>query len=323
MDDSITDVAGIEVGHATDLDGLTGCTAVVCRAGAVVGVDVRGAAPGTRETDLCRPGTLVQRAHAVVLCGGSAFGLEAASGVMRHLAEAGIGFDAGGIAVPIVPAAVIFDLALGRVAWPDAEMGRRAAAAANAAPPAQGSVGAGTGATVGKALGMERAMKSGVGTASVGAGGDVVGALVVANAGGDVVDPSTGAIVAGTRHPTEDRFADSVAVMRSGAEALLPLQQTTLAVVATDAALTAEQAGHIASVAHDGLARAIRPVHTMFDGDTVFALATGAGPPPGPAELSRLGVLAVEAVERASLNAVRLATALGGLPAAGGLAGAR
>jgi L-aminopeptidase/D-esterase-like protein len=322
MDDSITDVAGIEVGHATDLDGLTGCTAVVCRAGAVVGVDVRGAAPGTRETDLCRPGTLVQRAHAVVLCGGSAFGLEAASGVMRHLAGAGIGFDAGGIVVPIVPAAVIFDLALGRVAWPGVEMGRRAAAAASDTAPEQGSVGAGTGATVGKALGMERAMKSGVGTAGVHAGGSVVGALVVANAGGDVVDPRTGAIVAGTRRPADGRFADSVAVMRSGGEALSPLQQTTLAVVAVDAPLTAEQASHIASVAHDGLARTIRPVHTMFDGDTVFALATGEGPPPGPAELSRLGVLAVEAVERATLNAVRFATALGGLPAARGLPGA-
>jgi L-aminopeptidase/D-esterase-like protein len=235
---------------------------------------------------------------------------------MRQLAEAGIGFDAGGVRVPIVPAAVIFDLLLGQPAWPDAEMGRRAASAASAAAPEQGSVGAGTGATVGKALGMERAMRSGIGTTSVSAGGAVVGALVVANAAGDVVDPGTGAIIAGTRHPTEDRFADSVAVMRSGAEALLPLQQTTLAVVATDAALTPEQAGHVASVAHDGLARTIRPVHTMFDGDTVFALATGDGPPPGPEALTRLGVLAVEAVERATLNAVRFATPAGGLPAA-------
>jgi L-aminopeptidase/D-esterase-like protein len=280
-------------------------------------VDVRGAAPGTRETDLCRPGTLVQRAHAVVLCGGSAFGLEAASGVMRHLAEAGIGFDAGGILVPIVPAAVIFDLALGRAVWPDAEMGRRAAAAASPAAPEQGCVGAGTGATVGKALGMARAMKSGVGTASVREGGAVAGALVVVNAGGDVVDPRTGAIIAGTRHAAEDRFADSVAVMRAGGEALSPLQQTTLAVVAVDAALAPEQCAYLASVAHDGLARTIRPVHTMFDGDTVFALATGAGAPPGPAELSRLGVLAVEAVERATLSAARHATPAGGLPAAG------
>jgi L-aminopeptidase/D-esterase-like protein len=314
--DAITDVAGIEVGHATDLEGLTGCTAVVCRAGAVVGVDVRGAAPGTRETDLCRPGTLVQRAHAVVLSGGSAFGLEAASGVMRHLAEAGIGFDAGGIVVPIVPAAVIFDLSIGRVAWPDAEMGGRAAAAASASAPEQGCVGAGTGATVGKALGPGRATKAGIGTASVRAGDTTVGALVVANAGGDVVDPRTGTIVAGTRHPTEERYADSVALVRGGGDPGRALEQTTLAVVATDAPLTVEQANHLAAVAHDGLARAIRPVHTMFDGDTIFALATGDGPPPGPEALTRLGVLAVEAVERATLNAVRFATPAGGLPAA-------
>src|SRR4051794_19212818 len=181
MHDAITDVAGIEVGHFTDEAALTGCTAVVCRQGAIAGVAVRGAAPGTRETDLCRPGTLVERAHAVVLCGGSAFGLEAASGVARELAAAGVGYDAGGITVPIVPAAVVFDLALGDVAWPDVAAGRGAAASASAAPPEQGCVGAGTGATVGKVLGMERATKSGIGTASVEAGGAVVAALVVAN----------------------------------------------------------------------------------------------------------------------------------------------
>jgi L-aminopeptidase/D-esterase-like protein len=318
MHDAITDVAGIEVGHATDADALTGCTAVLCRAGAIAGVAVRGAAPGTRETDLCRPGTLVQRAHAVVLCGGSAFGLEAASGVARHLADAGVGFDAGGILVPIVPAAVIFDLAFGAVAWPDVEAGRRAAAAASAAPPEQGCVGAGTGATVGKVLGMAGATKAGIGTAGADAGDAVVGALVVANAGGDVVDPATGAIVAGTRRPGEDGFADSVALMRAGTDPPPPGQQTTLAVVATDAALSVEQAGHLASVAHDGLARTIRPVHTMFDGDTAFTLATGAGDPPGPEAFTRLAVFAVDAVERATLNAVRHATPTGGLPAAGG-----
>jgi L-aminopeptidase/D-esterase-like protein len=317
MHDAITDVAGIEVGHATDRDGLTGCTAVLCRAGAVAGVDVRGAAPGTRETDLCRPGTLVQRAHAVVLCGGSAFGLEAASGVARHLAEAGVGFDAGGIVVPIVPAAVIFDLALGRPAWPDAEAGRRAAAAASSAAPEQGCVGAGTGASVGKALGMAHATKAGIGTASVHAGGPVVAALVVANAGGDVVDPRTGAIVAGTRAPEGHGFADSVALVRGGADPGRAIEQTTLAVVATDASLSVEQANRLASVAHDGLARTIRPVHTMFDGDTVFALATGDEPRVTPEELTRIGVLATEAVERATLSAARHATPAGGLPAAG------
>jgi L-aminopeptidase/D-esterase-like protein len=319
MHDAITDVSGIEVGHATDLDALTGCTAVVCRAGAIAGVAVRGAAPGTRETDLCRPGTLVERVHAVLLTGGSAFGLEAASGVMRHLAAEGVGYDAGGIPVPIVPAAVIFDLALGEAAWPDVEAGRRAAAAATGAPPEQGCVGAGTGATVGKVLGMEQATKSGIGGASADAGTGVVGAIVVVNAGGDVVDPQTGAIVAGTRRPDGAGHADSVALVRRGFDPPPPVEQTTLAVVATDAPLTVEQANHLASVAHDGLARTIRPVHTMHDGDTVFALATGAdgGPRPTPIEVTRLAVLAVDAIERATLAAVRHATPGGGLPAAG------
>jgi len=321
MHDAITDVEGIEVGHETDTDAVTGCTAVVCRAGAVAGVAVRGAAPGTRETDLCRPGTLVERAHAVVLCGGSAFGLEAASGVARHLAGEGIGHDAGGIRVPIVPAAVIFDLAIGEVAWPDVEAGRRAAAAASGGAPAQGCVGAGTGATVGKVLGMAQATKSGIGTASADAGSAAVGAIAVVNAGGDVVDPAGGGIVAGTRRPDGDGYADSVALVRRGFDPPPPVQQTTLAVVATDAPLTVEQANHLASVAHDGLARTIRPVHTMHDGDTVFALATGpagAGRRLSPVDVTRLAVFAVDAVERATLAAARHATALGGLPAAAG-----
>jgi L-aminopeptidase/D-esterase-like protein len=317
MNDAITDVGGVEVGHSTDTAALTGCTVVVCRAGAVAGVAVRGAAPGTRETDVCRPGTLVERAQAVVLCGGSAFGLEAASGVARELRDAGIGYDAAGITVPIVPAAVIFDLALGEVVWPDVAAGRAAVAAAASGRFERGCVGAGTGATVGKVLGMERATKSGIGTASVEAGGGtVVGALVVVNAGGDVVDPSSGAIVAGTRRPDGDGFADSVALVRRGFEPPPAAQQTTLAVVATDAPLTVEQANHVASVAHDGLARTIRPVHTMHDGDTVFALATGEGERLDAIAVTRLAVLAVDAVERATLDAVRSATPAGGLPPA-------
>src|SRR4051812_39667069 len=201
MHDAITDVAGIEVGHDTDAEALTGCTAVLCRDGAVVGVDVRGAAPGTRETDLCRPGTLVERAHAVVLGGGSAFGLEAASGVARHLADESVGFDAGVARVPIVPAAVIFDLGVGAPGWPDLDAGRRAAATASGDAPEQGCVGAGTGASVGKMLGPQNATKGGLGTASLRSGGATVGALVVVNAGGDVVDPETGEIVAGARDP--------------------------------------------------------------------------------------------------------------------------
>jgi L-aminopeptidase/D-esterase-like protein len=317
MHDAITDVAGIEVGHDTDLDAITGCTAVLCRVGAVVGADVRGAAPGTRETDLCRPGTLVERAHAVVLCGGSAFGLEAASGVARQLADEGVGFDAWVAKVPIVPAAVIFDLGIGAPAWPDLDAGRRAAVAASAAPPEQGCVGAGTGATVGKMLGPQNATKGGIGTTSVRAGGATVGALVVVNAGGDVVDPATGTIVAGARDPQTGAFADSVALILGASAPPAPGTQTTLAVVATDAALSVEQANHLAAIAHDGLARTIRPAHTMFDGDTAFALATGTGAPPAPDVLTQLAVLAVEAVERATLNAVRHATPLGGLPAAG------
>jgi L-aminopeptidase/D-esterase-like protein len=318
MHDAITDVAGIEVGHATDADVLTGCTAVLCRAGAVAGVDVRGAAPGTRETDLCRPGRLVERAQAVALCGGSAFGLEAASGVARFLADEGIGFDAVVARVPIVPAAVIFDLGLGAVAWPDLEAGRRAAAAASAVPPEQGCVGAGTGATVGLMLGPANATKGGIGTASVRAGAATVGALVVVNAGGDVVDPATGEIVAGARDPQTGAYVGSVALLLAGGSPPPPGAQTTIGVVATDARLSVEQANHLAAIAHDGLARAIRPAHTMFDGDTLFALATGSGAPPAPDELTRMGVLAVDAVERATLNAVRHATPLGGLPAAGG-----
>jgi L-aminopeptidase/D-esterase-like protein len=320
MHDAITDVAGIEVGHWSDVQSLTGCTVVLCREGAVAGVAVRGAAPGTRETDLCRPGTLIERVQAVVLCGGSAFGLEAASGVARALADLGIGYDARGITVPIVPAAVVFDLALGTVAWPDVAAGRAAVAGASAGRVERGCVGAGTGATVGKVLGMERATKSGVGMASIEAGGGVVvGALVVANAGGDVVDPASGAVVAGTRSPDGGGFADSVALVRRGFEPPPPVEQTTLAVVATNAPLTVEQANHVASVAHDGLARTIRPVHTMHDGDTVFVMATG--PEGGPDRLdsvavTRVAVLAVDAVERATLDAVRSATPAGGLPAA-------
>jgi L-aminopeptidase/D-esterase-like protein len=303
---AITDVPGIEVGHATDEDALTGCTVVLCRDGATAGVAVRGAAPGTRETDLCRPGTLIERVHAVLLTGGSAFGLEAAAGVMRRLANSGIGYDARGIRVPIVPGAVIFDLAVGKPVWPDAAMGERAAAAASATGVGWGRVGAGTGATIGKLLGPEGAMRAGVGSASVRSGDGVVGALAVVNAGGDVVDPQTGAILAGTRRPETGEFADSVALVRAGlGRPPLPVEGTTLAVVACSVPLTVEQANHLASVAHDGFARTVRPVHTMHDGDTIFALAPGEGPKIDPLHLSHLGVLTTEAVERAVLRAVR------------------
>ena len=233
---AITDVEGIEVGHAHRDDALTGCTVVMCKQGAAVGVDVRGAAPGTRETDLCRPGSLVTRAHAVLLTGGSAFGLEAASGVMRWLSERNIGFDAGTARVPIVPGAVIYDLGMVEQAWPDAALGYAACGAAGSGSVVQGSVGAGRGATVGKLYGLPGAVMSGVGTASIAAGPFTVGAIFAVNAFGDVLDPASGRIVAGARDPDTGRFADTAAVLARG----VPGQgsagaNTTIGVVATDA----------------------------------------------------------------------------------------
>ena len=314
----ITDVAGIEVGHAHDLETLTGCTVVLCREGATVGVDVRGGAPGTRETDLCRPGTLVRQANAVLLTGGSAFGLEAASGVVRYLWERGHGYDAGVARVPIVPGAVIFDLALGRIAWPDAGMGYEACERASAGAVAQGCVGVGAGASVGKLLGPARATKSGVGTASVRAGGHTVGAIVVVNALGNVVNPRDGRILAGARDPKSGEYVNAalglgLAHLRAEG-APDAATNTTIGVVATDASLDKEATNHLARVAHDGLARTIRPVHTLFDGDTIFALATGGGTPAPTSALLALSVATVEAVERAVVNAVRFATPAGGLP---------
>lgn len=319
--DSIPDVGGIEIGHAQDIARLTGCTVILCREGATVGVDVRGGAPGTRETDLCRPGNLVRDAHAVLLTGGSAFGLDAAGGVMRFLHERNVGQDTGVTRVPIVPAAVIYDLGVGGVAWPDAEMAYRACEAASSNAVEQGCVGAGTGATVGKLLGIGRATKSGVGSASVRVGEIVVGALFVVNALGDVVDPSTGEILAGARDPSMNGFAGSVDLLLHGSDLVSgPGENTTIGVVATDARLTVEQSNYVARVAHDGLARAIRPVHTLYDGDTVFVLATGRKQVQGDASLLAIGVAAVEAVERSVVRAVRHATSMGNIPAARDLA---
>lgn len=316
---SIADVSGIRVGQATDLQGLTGCTVVLCEDGAVGGVDVRGSAPGTRETDLLRPMTLVQRVHAVLLAGGSAFGLAAADGVMRYLEGHGVGFDTGieGVPrVPIVPAAVVFDLGLGDPrARPTAAMGEAACWAASTTVE-EGSVGAGTGATVGKILGLSSAMKGGVGSWSVALpGGVVVGALVVVNAFGDVLDGLTGRILAGAREPGEGGFLNTARALQS-MEAPPPGigEQTTLAVVATNARLTKEEANALARIAHDGLARVIAPVHTLYDGDTVFALSAGEA----QANALALGAAAVDAVAEAVQRAVRAARTLGGVP---GLAG--
>lgn len=315
--DAITDVPGIRVGHWTDVEACTGCTVVLCESGAVAGVDVRGAAPGTRETDLIRPGNLVEQVHAVLLAGGSAFGLDAAGGVMRYLEERGVGFPSTGRFIPIVPAAILMDLGIGRGdVRPDAQSGYQACLNATDGPIAQGSVGAGTGATVAKSLGLERAIKGGLGTASEQAAtGLIVGALAAVNAAGDIVDPATGETVAGPRLE-RGVFGNSVEIIRRGQGwAPEPAASTTLAVVATNARLTKEQANRLATVAHDGLARAVRPAHTRGDGDIVFTLATGTLVP-AQADLRVIEVLACLALERAILNAIRQATGLGGIPSA-------
>jgi L-aminopeptidase/D-esterase-like protein len=300
------------------METLTGCTVILCRPAAIVGVDVRGSAPGTRETDLCRPGTLVEHADAILLTGGSAMGLGAASGVVRWLWEREIGFPTPLANVPIVPGAVIYDLGVGAAAWPDEAMGYQACASATGMETRQGCVGAGTGASVGTILGMERAVKSGLGTCSLRAGRLTVGAIVVVNALGDVVS-SDGTILAGPRDPASGAYVSTQDVLLSGM-ADPAGSHTTIGVVATDATLCAVQAQHLARVAHDGLARSIRPVHTMFDGDTMFAVATGAARDKVTiVALTALAAATAAAVEEAVRNAVRFAEPAGGLPAASSL----
>lgn len=328
MNNAITDVPGIEVGQAEDLEALTGVTVILCRHAAVGGVDQRGGAPGTRETDLLNPINMVEKVHAIVLAGGSAFGLDSASGVMKYLEEQKIGFNVGVARVPIVPAAILFDLALGRAdVRPSAEMGYRAAAAASSAPPVEGNFGAGTGASVGKIFGNAGAMKSGIGTASIDAGGGViVGAIAAVNAYGDVLDPASGHILAGARSTklgpltlgSPGYFADTLATMKTLAgrviEGFAMRSNTIIGVVATNAKLTKPETSKMAQMAQDGLARAIRPAHTMLDGDTIFALATGHV----SADVSLVGAFAAEAFAQACVNAVKAAADAGGLP---GLAG--
>lgn len=320
---SITDVPGVEVGHAQDAHALTGCTVIMCRRAAVAGVDVRGGAPGSRETDLLDPTALVQRVHAVLLAGGSAFGLNAAQGVMRYLEEHKIGFKVGASVVPIVPSAIIFDLGLGsKDVRPDADMGYRACSAARTGVVAEGNVGAGTGASIGKLFGTALAMKAGLGTASIKVGPMVVGAIVVLNSLGDVLDPSTGRLVAGLRSGRlgplrvggTQYLADTLKAMRTlpGRTALGFAQpaNTAIGVVATNVSLTKTQCTQVAQMAHDGLARAIRPVHTMLDGDAIFALSTGRA----RADVTSVGTFAAEVVTLAVLRAVKLAASAGGLP---------
>ncbi|MDP1900527.1 MAG: P1 family peptidase [Rubrivivax sp.] len=321
---TLTDVAGLLVGHAAVAGRPTGCTVVLCPQGVVCGVAVRGGAPGTRETDLLRPENTVERVHAVLLTGGSAFGLDAAGGVMRWLDERGHGLAVGAARVPIVPAAVLFDLWVGDARLrPDAHTGYAACEAATAGPVAQGNAGAGLGATVGKLFGFERAMKGGIGSASLRLGDLTVAALVAVNAVGDVLD-ETGQPIAGARSEDGHSLVGATAALLAGAGAahLLAGTATTIGVVATDAVLTKAQATQLAHLAHHGLARAVDPI-TVNDGDTFFALATGGSGRSG--DLVALGALAAEAVSRAIRNAVRAARALADppLPAALDLAALR
>ena len=324
--DDICDVPGILVGHETDRDAATGCTVVLCAWPALGAVDVRGGAPATRETDLLSPLCFMREVHAVLLTGGSAFGLNAAAGVMDVLERRGIGFNAGPARVPIVPAAALFDLGIGRSdVRPDAAMGARAVEAAAGGPVALGSVGVGIGATVGKQGGPALAMKGGIGSASATLpDGHVVGALAAVNAGGDVYDEATGRIVAGARSPTRRGWlADDLAAGMPGpaAPSLRPGTNTTLAVVATDAPWCKADLAKLAQMAHDGLARAIRPAHTPMDGDVVFALSTARSgtpqPPPDgwPVALALAGALAAHTLARAVVKAVQAATGLHGVPA--------
>ena len=321
----LTAVDGIAVGHYTLSERPTGCTVVLVTNGAVAGVDVRGSAPGTRETDLLNPISTVQQVHAIVLAGGSAFGLDAASGVMRYLEEREIGYDMGVAKVPIVPAAILFDLSVGDAPTirPTADCGYRAARMAGTGPIAEGNVGAGAGATVGKLAGLRRAMKGGIGTAALRLpDGLTVAALVAVNAVGDIIDPATGQVVAGVRTEDGNALADARVLLRSGAlQRPRAGENTTLGVVVTNAVLTKAQATKVAQMAHDGYARAIVPAHTLGDGDTIFALATGTRE--GPADLLTIGALAAEVMADAIVRAARQATGIPGYPAARDLGASR
>ena len=316
----LTDVPGIKVGQVTRSERPTGCTVILAEAGAVAGVDVRGSAPGTIETDLLNPVNLVQQVHGVFLSGGSAFGLDVATGVRRYLYERKIGFETRTAKVPIVPGAIIFDLGVGNRpdVWPTADCGYRAAANATDGDVEEGNVGAGAGATVGKMGGG--AMKGGIGTASISVQASpnvalVVAAIVAVNAVGDVIDPTTGAVVAGALAPDRKTFADARKLLRGGTQPASKVgQNTTIGVIATNARLTKVQATKVAQMAQDGLARAIYPAHTMDDGDVVFALATGGIEND---DVSRIGALAADAMVEAILRGVRAAKGIPGYPAAG------
>lgn len=314
MFDAITDIPGIKVGHYTDLLAATGCTVILCEQGAVAGVDVRGSAPGTRETDLLRPMNVVERVHAIVLSGGSAFGLDAASGVMKYLEEKNAGYTTAAGRIPIVPAAVLFDLSIGSPeVRPGAEQGYEACKNATAGEVQQGCVGAGTGAMVGHLFGNARATKSGLGSSSeIMAGDIIVAALIAVNAFGDVIDAQNGQVLAGIRRVGKKGFESTINYLKEGVKYITDSgQHTTIGVIATNALLTKEQANKLAQMAQDGLARAINPCHTMLDGDTVFSLSLGEK----RGDVTAIGAIAAEVVARAIKKAIMQAVGLAGIPA--------
>jgi L-aminopeptidase/D-esterase-like protein len=308
----ITDVPGIKVGNIENKVALTGCTAILFEGGAVAGVDVRGSAPGTRETDLLNPINLVDQVHAITLSGGSAFGLDAATGVMQFLEEKGIGLDVGVAMVPIVPAAVLFDLVHGDSSVrPDKQMGYEAAFAAANEKFATGNSGAGCGATVGKLAGLPFCMKGGLGSASLRLeNGVVIGAIVAVNATGDIRDPSTGKILAGPYLKETGTILDSEKLLERNYQPTIPTgTNTTIGVVAVNANLTKVEVTKVAQMAHDGYARTIYPAHTMYDGDTIFAVATGGEKMP----VDVIGGLAAKVMSLAILDAVKSAESIGGI----------
>lgn len=300
----ITDIEGIKLGHAQDLEGATGCTVILCEEGAVAGVDVRGGAPGTRETDLLNPMNMVDKIHAILLTGGSAFGLDAAGGIMKYLEERGIGFDVGVTKVPIVCGAALFDLVIGdHKVRPDKEMGYRACLSASKAECLDGNIGAGTGATIGKVLGPEFAMKGGLGTYTLKVGDLIVGAIVAVNCLGDVIDPKDGKAVAGVLNEDKDglRNTEDIMLLQYNNKKNLYNGNTTIGAIVTNAKLTKAETNKVASMAHNGYGRTIYPVHTMYDGDTIFSIATGKV----EADVNVVGLLAARTMERAIVKAVK------------------
>ncbi|MDA1188385.1 MAG: P1 family peptidase [Chloroflexi bacterium] len=315
---AITDVEGIEVGHYTDKENGTGCTVIICRKGAMPGVDVRGSFPGTRETDMLSPIKWDTEIHAVVLSGGSVYGLDAASGVVKYLAEHSTGLRVGRARIPRVPAAVIFDLPMiTHKVRPGPDEGYKACEAASDGPVEEGTVGGGTGGTIGKLMGLERAVKGGVGTASVDMGdGVIVGALIVTNPVGGAYDPNTGQVIAGPRGEDGVTMLDSLKLVTSPnfePPKWMPQSNTTIGVVATNANLTKADVSRMASVAHDGLALAVRPAHLTHDGDTIFSMATGRTDV--EVDMTRMCAAVVHVTAQAIVRSVRAATGLGGIPA--------